>query len=286
MNITDILNRNWNMPTTCTCCNTPLTLNENGTRLYCPNTHCASYVKARVMKFCNVAHIREIGDTTLDKMIECEIISDVSSLFAIDYKKLGALIGTGNARNIKNEIDRVREMSLVDFIAGYNIEDCGVKVVTKILNSRDIRTFEQLETLFSHENDFVWSTELTPMFTCEGVGEITARKFVDGMLSNFLDMKYTLAHGLKIRAEEHVHDDNNVSALRGKSFCFTGKLNTMKRDDAQRMVIERGGEIKSVTRGLTYLVTNDAQSGSSKNEKARALNVTIIDENEFLQMLK
>jgi DNA ligase (NAD+) len=75
--------------------------------------------------------------------------------------------------------------------------------------------------------------------------------------------------------------------LKGKSFCFTGELTAMPRKEAQDAVLRNGGEIKSsVTKGLTYLVTNDPNSGSTKNKKAQALGTTIIGEVEFLKLIK
>ena len=73
--------------------------------------------------------------------------------------------------------------------------------------------------------------------------------------------------------------------LAGKSFCFTGELNTLKRKEAEAMVQAKGGTVKSsVTKGLTYLVTNTPDSGSSKNKKAQELGTTIITEEAFLKL--
>ena len=75
--------------------------------------------------------------------------------------------------------------------------------------------------------------------------------------------------------------------LSGKSFCFTGELRTLKRADAEAMVKKLGGTCKSsVTKDLSYLVTNDTTSGSSKNVKAAKLGIPIINEEEFLAMVK
>ena len=75
--------------------------------------------------------------------------------------------------------------------------------------------------------------------------------------------------------------------LSGLSFCFTGELKTMKRQDAEFLVKENGGSSKSsVTKDLSYLVTNDTTSGSSKNIKAQKLGIKIINEEEFLELLK
>jgi len=74
--------------------------------------------------------------------------------------------------------------------------------------------------------------------------------------------------------------------LEGKSFCFTGELASMKRPAAEAKVRVLGGTAKSsVTKDLTYLVTNDPGSGSAKNEKARSMGVKIIGEGEFLSLI-
>ena len=74
--------------------------------------------------------------------------------------------------------------------------------------------------------------------------------------------------------------------LAGKSFCFTGELVTMKRADAEQLVKKNGGSIKSsVTKDLSYLVTNDTTSGSSKNQKAAKLGIPVIDEKTFLELI-
>ena len=77
----------------------------------------------------------------------------------------------------------------------------------------------------------------------------------------------------------------NGNKLTSMSFCFTGKLETMKRSEAEAKVKSLGGEIKNVTKGLTYLVTNDTESGSAKNKKAKELGICIINEEEFKKLI-
>jgi DNA ligase (NAD+) len=74
--------------------------------------------------------------------------------------------------------------------------------------------------------------------------------------------------------------------LRGQSFCFTGELRTMKRSAAEEKIKALGASAKSsVVKGLSYLVTNDVESGSAKNKKAQELGIPIINEEQFLAML-
>ena len=71
------------------------------------------------------------------------------------------------------------------------------------------------------------------------------------------------------------------------SVCFTGKLNTMGRTEASKLAIAAGYEVLgSVSKKLTYLVTNNIESGSSKSRKAIELGTKIITEEEFLAMVK
>jgi DNA ligase (NAD+) len=77
-----------------------------------------------------------------------------------------------------------------------------------------------------------------------------------------------------------------VLPLRGLSFCFTGELTSIKRGQAEEKIKALGAQAKSsVVKGLSYLVTNDPSSGSSKNKKARELGIPIIDEKQFLELL-
>ncbi|MFW9864706.1 MAG: BRCT domain-containing protein [Candidatus Thorarchaeota archaeon] len=73
--------------------------------------------------------------------------------------------------------------------------------------------------------------------------------------------------------------------LEGMSFCFTGKLETMKRAEAEQLVRDHGGEAKSsVVKNLSYLVTNSDEP-TTKYKKAQAQGTKIITEEEFLKMI-
>lgn len=78
-----------------------------------------------------------------------------------------------------------------------------------------------------------------------------------------------------------------MSKLAGTSFCFTGALETMTRADAHEFIQNEGGVFStSVIRGLDFLVTNTPHSGTIKNQKAQEYGTAIIDEEQFLQLVK
>jgi NAD-dependent DNA ligase len=99
--------------------------------------------------------------------------------------------------------------------------------------------------------------------------------------------------GITIKEPEKVKIDSNK--LAGKSFCFTGKINSINpatkknytREDMQALVIANGGLVEdSVKKGLTYLVQADPSSTSGKTQKAQQFGTSILSEDNFFNMVK
>ena len=77
-----------------------------------------------------------------------------------------------------------------------------------------------------------------------------------------------------------------MSKLAGTSFCFTGALETMTREQAQSFVENNGGVFKKgISYGLDFLITNTPHSGSRKNTMAEQYGTAVIDEKQFLQLV-
>ena len=135
--------------------------------------------------------------------------------------------------------------------------------------------------VFSRFNslDKLLNASVDEVATVYGFAEIMAKTFVNGLKENAEEMKNLSSTYIKIIEKE-------TGVLTGKSFCFTGELVTLKRADAEALVKNAGGSCKSsVTKDLSYLVTNDTSSGSSKNVKAAKFGIPIISEKEFLEMI-
>ena len=120
--------------------------------------------------------------------------------------------------------------------------------------------------------------------TLDDFGKITAKNFTD-YFDEYINEIEPLASHMKFIAPE-VKAENNVD-LGGKSFCVTGSLNIYKnRDELIKDIETHGGKIVgSVSKKIDYLLTNDADSGSTKARKAAELNIPIINEVEFRHMI-
>ena len=159
-------------------------------------------------------------------------------------------------------------MRLSVFLAGFDIEGFGETLAEKLIQAG----YNTLEKLLSATED-----QIAGVY---GFADIMARIVKEGLEENADEMKALVESGT-IELESI-----GGGALAGLSFCFTGELVTMKRADAEQLVKKAGGSTKSsVTKDLSYLVTNDKESGSSKNVKAAKLGIPVIDEKEFLKLL-
>lgn len=274
MNIIATLSKihNWNLPTVCPVCSSALALNDNHCKLSCTNDFCQSKFAGRINKWTNVMEIKEFGLNTINTLIENNVISTISSLYEMDLNKIAQIEGFGkrSAEKMKKQLDLHKEMTLAKFIAGYNIEGCGEKIIENILKHFNIVTY----------NELMLRAQIEKSFVCEGVGEIISNKLVEGMNKMADDMVKTLDHVIIKKPELKTL----AGSLNGKSFCFTGAA-TRSRKELWAMVEANGGVVfEGVKKGLDYLVLADVNSTSSKAVKARKDGITLISEDDFVAM--
>ena len=152
-----------------------------------------------------------------------------------------------------------KNVSLATFIAGFDIEGYGETLCEKLVNAG----FNTLDKLLEANQEQIASVY--------GFADISAKTIVQGLKDNSEEMKYLVEQNIiSIKSAYN-------GKLTGKSFCFTGELKTMKRAQAENLVKQNGGSVKSsVTKDLSYLVTNEPNSGSSKNIKAKSFGIPVI----------
>ncbi|MBO4319768.1 MAG: NAD-dependent DNA ligase LigA [Treponema sp.] len=264
------------IPAKCTTCGS--TLVNEGTRLYCPNKDCSKRILHQLLKWVNVADIRDLGETLVTSLFKDGIVKSITGLYSLTEEKLSPYFlnqeslsqdkKSLGAQKVYASIQNHRELSLGKYIAGFDIEGIGETVVEKLIEGG----FSTLNALLDAQEEEIAAVH--------GFAEIMAHNLVQGLKENRAEMESLVESGI-IRLSL-----STGGILEGKSFCFTGELNTMKRADAQNLVKKNGGAVKSsVVKGLSYLVTNDTSSGSSKNKKATELGIPVINEKEFLDML-
>ncbi len=264
-------------PKKCSVCGSELV--DEGSRLFCPNKNCDKRVLHQIQKWISVVDIRDFGDSLIRSLFKDKVISSITDIYKLTVEELTPYFlneeslesgkASLGAEKVFNSIQNHRKMSLAVFTAGFDIEGLGETMMQKLIDAG----FNTLEKLLSASAEHFASVY--------GFAEITARDAVQGLSENAGEMRALVLSGI-IEVEE----GGAAGKLTGKSFCFTGELHTMKRADAEALVKKNGGSCKSsVTKDLSYLVTNDTSSGSSKNVKAAKLGIPVISEEEFLALL-
>ena len=263
-------------PDKCECCGSKLI--DNGSRLYCPNKKCSKRILHQLLKWVQVADIRDLGETLVTQLFEKGKVQSISDLyklsaedltpFFLNEESLAAEKKSLGAEKVAASIQNHRKMSLAVFVAGFDIEGIGETTVEKLV-AAGFNTLNALLNMTVEQASAVY-----------GFAEILAKTAVDGLNENALEMRFLAENFVEI-----VQD--SAGKLVGQSFCFTGELHSMKRNDAEALVKANGGTCKSsVTKDLSYLVTNDVSSGSSKNQKAVKFGIPVINEEQFIKMLE
>jgi DNA ligase (NAD+) len=268
----EIVEQDIEFPGKCGSCGAAL--EDGGTRLFCPNPDCPKRLHHRLEKWISVLDIRELGEKLLRQLFDSGRVRHIGDLYTLsaeelaDYERMGELSAAKVLRHIRSR----RQLSLAAFIAGFDFEGVAELIMERVVQA-GFDTMEKLRRATVEELAAVY-----------GLGEITARTIHDGLVETAGEIDRVLAAGIISIAPPAAAE---TQPLRGKSFCFTGELAAMKRGQAEEKVKALGGSAKSsVVKDLSYLVTNDPESGSAKNAKARSLGIPIINEEQFLALLE
>lgn len=262
------------IPTHCSLCSAELI--DEGTRLYCPNPACPGKAYHRLEKWLSVIDIKDLGSALLKRLFDSGKVTRIPDLYRLSVQDLLAFerMGEKSAQKIIRNVHARNEVSLSDFIAGFDIEGIGVLMADKLIAAG----IDTLDKLFAASpSDFE---------KIDGFAEITARSLYDGLRVVEKDMRELAEQGYVRILPAARSSGEEAAGVAGKSFCFTGELESIKRSEAEKLVRAAGGTVKSsVTKDLDYLVTNDPTSGSEKNRKAQEFSIPVIDETQFLALL-
>ena len=264
-------------PLVCEVCGSKLV--DEGSRLYCPNKKCSKRILHQLLKFQQVVDIRDLGETLITQLFNDKVLQSISDIYKLTVESLTPYFlneesieaekRSLGAEKVYKSIQAHRNIKLSTFLAGFDIDDFGETTAEKLISAG----FNTLEKMLSASED-----EIANVY---GFASIMAHTIKEGLTENAEEMQSLVNSGV-ISLQSAL--DGKLS---GKSFCFTGELTTMKRADAEQLVKKNGGSIKSsVTKDLSYLVTNDTTSGSSKNQKAAKLGIPVINEKDFLELVK
>ena len=264
-------------PTRCPVCNSPLVREPEEVALRCENVACPEQVSRRIEHFASrrAMDIEGLGYKIVELLLKNKLIGDYGDIYSLKKETLADLerMGEKSAANLINAIQASKEQPLERVIYSLGIPFVG-EGAARILAE------------YFHSIDRLMDTSGEELAEVDGVGEKTAAS-IKGFFAN--DRNQKVIRKLRqagVRFEEADKSQKQVDdRFEGKTFVLTGSLENYTRDEASEAIRLRGGKVSgSVSKNTDYVVAG-ADPGS-KLDKARELNVTVLNEDEFRKMLK
>ena len=269
-----------NIPSICPCCGAQLSLQAKNvsTFLACENPACSGRLINKLDHFVGKSglDIKGLSKATLEKLIDWGWVNCFADLFKLkDYEanwKLKPGFGEASVRKLLDAIEEARINSTHEaFISAIGIPMIG-KTMVKELVKNGVTTYNQLRNMVDDKFDFSQFNG----FGYEKSDSLLRFKYHEA------DEAYHEMLLVEPREEE-----KKEQSLEGKSIVITGTLIHFKnRAELQKVIEAAGGKVVgSVSKNTAYLINNDIESGSAKNQTAKRLGVPIITEENFLEMI-
>lgn len=268
-------------PGTCPVCGGPTYLQDGF--VYCDNPHCEGKFINKLEHFCGKKglDIKGLSEATLQKLVDWGWVGNYQELFSLSnfrdewVKKPG--FGEKSVHNLLLAIEGGCYCELWQFISALSIPLIGSTYAKEI--AKKVCSWADFREMIKSNFDFtVWDR-----FGYEMNDSLHSfdYKDADDLAFNILDIRNNLW------VDPNEPKEVLESAVKGKTFVITGSVHHFKnRDEAKEAIEAKGGKVtNSVTKNTNYLVNNDINSTSSKNVKAKQLNIPIITEDQLVDML-
>lgn len=241
----------------------------------CVNSSCPAQIKGAILHFASrqAMDIEGLGSVLVDKLVDKGILKGLGDIYELDLKQISGLerMGEKSAQNLIDAIEQSKNKEFVRVLYALGIPNIGINASHLLVHE-----FGSLDNIIK--------AKLKGLSEIDGIGCIIGQSIINYFNSkkNLKLIKNLKHKGLRFSAYKKIVKS---ALLSGKSVVFTGELDSMERQEAQALVRQHGGNAtSSVSKQTDFVVIGKAPG--SKYEKARKLGVKIINEREFLEMVK
>ncbi|MBQ7733376.1 MAG: NAD-dependent DNA ligase LigA [Synergistaceae bacterium] len=266
--------RVFTMPSHCPVCHSEIVRLPDEAAFRCPNrASCPAQLIESLRYFASRdgMNIKGLGKSLAAKLVDSgkvKALSDIYKLRLEDWVSLNK-IKDKSAENIINELNASKSRPFVNLLTALGIRDVGKNAADLLVNH-----FGNIDSIMNASE--------SELAVIDGVGPVIAKSIHEffrneanlALIQDFRAMGFSMSSDLAVRGDK----------LQGKTFVFTGTLDSMTRDEAGDKVRALGGKVSnSVSAKTSYLVAGDKTG--SKLTKAEKLGITILTEQEFLELL-
>lgn len=267
--------REFRMPKKCPVCGQPIERIQGQVAFRCVNKNCPAIKRGTIYHFIsrNAFDTEGIGPKIIDQLMDAGLIRDAADLFTLKKEDLLNLerFAEKSAQNAVDAIQSRKKVALPKFIYALGIDHVGEE--TAFALAKRLKKLERLKT-----------ASLEELQSVPDIGPVVAQSVFEWFQQSY---NQKLLQKFK-KAGVHVSEEKTTKGstkLAGKTFVLTGTLESLSRDEAKGKVRELGGDVSSSVSMETDYVVAGAEPGS-KYDKAKKLGVKLIDEKEFLAIIK
>ena len=262
------------MPTRCPVCGADVVMRGTKKVSECPNPACPDRIKGSLKHFISkdAMDIDGLGDKIITQLLERDMVKEAADLYDLRLEDLLKLdkIADKSARNLLGAIKRSKKTTLGRFIYALGIRHVGEHIAG--LLARRFGSPERLQKASEEELQAIHEIG-------DKIAKSVSRHFRDPSHKNHLQRL------LNAGVQFEIIPAAEPSPIEGKSFVITGTLDSLKRSEAKKLITGKGGSLaSSVSHNTDYLVVG--ASPGSKLQKARDLDVTILQEDKFVRLLE
>ncbi|MEK6554034.1 MAG: NAD-dependent DNA ligase LigA [Bdellovibrionota bacterium] len=269
--------KKFEMPTACPACETPVEKLEGEVVLRCLNPQCPAKVREALVHFVarRAMNIDKVGEKIIDQLLNAKLVTRASDLYKLTIKDILSLERKAekSAQNIIDSIEESKKPTLQRFIYAQGIRFVGEET------SRDLANhFKSIDKLLE--------TNLDELLQVEGIGPKVAEAVVQAISQKSFvqEIKALIKCGVEIQNPAAKTQAAGEQKLKDLKIVITGSL-PMPRDEIKDLIVSLGGEsASSVSKKTNFVLAGD--EAGSKLDKARELNVPIIDWDQFQKMIK
>ncbi len=265
--------------THCPECNTELERLEGEAKHFCPNYNgCNPQVIGRIQHFISrkAMDIEGLGGETVALLVNEGLISNYSDLYELTKEQVMPLerMAEKSAENLVNGIESSKQIPFERVLFALGIRYVGETVAKKLA-----KHYKGIDALSS--------ASLEDLVNVDEIGEKIAESVVEffSSLENIMTIQRLKGFGLQleISAEKLA---NQTNKLENQIFVVSGVFHTVSRTELKKLIEDNGGKVSSSISTKTNFVVAGDKMGPSKRQKAESLDITIITEQEFLEMLQ
>ena len=267
--------KTYQLPTECPSCGQEVFRPEGEVVTRCQNLSCPAQVKGRIEHFVSkgALDIDGFGEKLVDQLVDKKLIMTVDDIFKLNFDDLVNLdrMAEKSALNILTAIQDSKQTTFARFVYALGIRNVGAHL-SKVLEKAFVGDIEKFMNAAAEELEAI-----------DEVGPIVAET-ITTFLSNCTNtdvIESCLSLGIRLKKVE----EPKSLLLQGKTFVFTGALTQFSRNEAKEMTEAHGGKVSgSVSKNTDFVVAGPG--AGSKLKKATELDIPVLSEAEFLDMLK